>query len=107
MLDSLRDEIQILSGRVEETEHLLKESMTNLEHSENMEESKLEDGERELERIKEATSLNRDRILRLEQYLNFESSGQFARKKNMRQMISWKPIRSFKVIDIHPKTCPP
>jgi len=80
MLDSLRDEIQILSGRVEETEHLLKESMTNLEHSENMEESKLEDGERELERIKEATSLNRDRILRLEQYLNFESSGQFARK---------------------------
>ena len=80
MLDRLRDKIQILSGRVEETEHLVKQRMMNLENSENREESKLEDGERELERIKEVTSLNRDRILRLEQYLNFESTEQFARK---------------------------
>ena len=80
MLDRLRDEIQILSGRVEETEHLAKQRMTNLENSENREESKLEDGERELERIKEVTSLNRDRILRLEQYLNFEPTEQFAGK---------------------------
>jgi tol-pal system protein YbgF len=79
MLDRLRDEIQILSGRVEETEHLVKQRMTNVENSENKEESKLEDGERELERIKEVTSLNRDRILRLEQYLNFEPAEQ-ARK---------------------------
>jgi tol-pal system protein YbgF len=80
MLDRFRDEIQILSGRVEETEHLAKQRMTNLENSENREEGKLEDSERELERIKEVTSLNRDRILRLEQYLNFEPTEQFARK---------------------------
>ena len=80
MLDKFREEIQILSGRVEETEHLLKQRITNLEHSENKEEGKLEDGERELERIKETTSLNRDRILRLEQYLNFEAAEQFERK---------------------------
>jgi tol-pal system protein YbgF len=79
MLDRLRDEIQILSGRVEETEHLIKQRMTNIENSENKEESKLADGERELERIKEVTSLNRDRILRLERYLNFEPAEQ-ARK---------------------------
>ena len=79
-LEKLRDEIQILSGRVEETEHLVKQRMANFGNTENEDESKLEDDERELERIKEATSLNRDRILRLEQYLNFEPTEQLAKK---------------------------
>jgi len=67
MIDKLRDEIQILTGRLEETEYLLKQKMMDLEDLD-------ANREKELAKIKENTSINKDRIIRLEEYLNFEPS---------------------------------
>ncbi|MBU4420046.1 MAG: tol-pal system protein YbgF [Proteobacteria bacterium] len=56
MHDQLKTEMQLLSGRIDETDYLLKQMIEN-----------------RLERIEEAVGLNKNRITRLEQYLNFES----------------------------------
>jgi tol-pal system protein YbgF len=60
MIDSLREEIRILSGRLEETEYFLKQKIQGFEKSSGA--------------IDKTTISNRDRIERLEQYLNFEST---------------------------------
>jgi tol-pal system protein YbgF len=60
MLESLREEIQILSGRVEETEYFLKQKIQGFEKSS--------------EALDKTTNSNTERIARLEQYLNFEST---------------------------------
>jgi len=52
-IDSLREEIQILSGRLEETEYFLKQK---------------------IQAFDKTTTSNKDRIARVEQYLNFEST---------------------------------
>jgi len=74
ILDRLRDEIQGLTGRLEETEYLLKQKITTIEDSDRKRGNKSE-------RVKEITVANRDRIDRLEQYLNFESSKQIGSAK--------------------------
>ena len=60
MIESLREEIQILSGRVEETEYFLKQKIQGFEKSS--------------ETLDKTTNSNTERIARLEQYLNFEST---------------------------------
>jgi len=65
-VDGLRREVQILSGKLEESDHSYKQGRQLLE---NLGEEK----ENKVNRIEEIARLNRDRILRLEQYLDYES----------------------------------
>jgi tol-pal system protein YbgF len=67
MIENLRQEIQILSGRLEETEYVLKQKIKTSEDS-------YEKKEIRLDRIDRTSSENKGRIARLEQYLNFEST---------------------------------
>jgi len=64
-LGKLREEIQILSGKLEETDHLLKQKISAIENSE----KNREEGKKKIEAI---ANVNRDRIVSLEHYLNFE-----------------------------------
>jgi tol-pal system protein YbgF len=66
-IESLRQEIQILSGRLEETEYVLKQKIETSEDS-------YEKKEIRLDRIDRTSSENQGRIARLEQYLNLEST---------------------------------
>ncbi len=66
-IDQLQEEIRILSGRLEETQYLLKQKIMAFEELSEKRENKLET-------IDKTTNLNKDRIARLEQYLNFEST---------------------------------
>jgi len=65
MIESLRQDIQILSGRLEETEYVIKQKIKTSEDS-------YEKKEIRLDRIDRTSSENKSRIARLEQYLNFE-----------------------------------
>ena len=67
-IESLRQEIQILSGRLEETEYVLKQKIKTSEDSYDKKEIRLD-------RIDRTSSENKGRIARLEQYLNLESTG--------------------------------
>ena len=67
MIDKLMEDIRILSGRLEETEYLLTQKIKAFEDSYKKRES-------QIDRIDQNTSINKDRIMRLEQYLNFEST---------------------------------
>jgi len=60
MIDSLREEIRVLSGRLEEAEYFLKQKIQAFEKSSEV--------------IDKTTNSNKNRIARLEQYLNFEST---------------------------------
>ncbi|MBW1841262.1 MAG: tol-pal system protein YbgF [Deltaproteobacteria bacterium] len=75
----LSDELQILRGRLEETEHLVKRKMTALKNPD-------PEPEKTLVQIERVTHLNRERITRVEQYLNLEPSEKFVTEK-----ISGKP----------------
>ncbi|MBC2696119.1 MAG: tol-pal system protein YbgF [Desulfobacteraceae bacterium] len=63
MHDQLKAEMQLISGRIDETDYLLKQKLSDSDKI----------TENRLKRIDEATGLNKNRIIRLEQYLNFES----------------------------------
>jgi tol-pal system protein YbgF len=67
LIESFRQEIQMLSGRLEETEYTLKQKMQTSQDS-------YEKKEIRLDRIDQTASSNKDRIARIEQYLNFESA---------------------------------
>ena len=72
-IDQLQEEIRILKGKLEETDYLLKQKIDAF--------AKLsEKRENKLTSIDKATSLNKNRIERLEQYLNFESTAVRKRK---------------------------
>ena len=66
-IERLREEIQILNGRLEETEYLFKQKLKAFEDSYGKREGRLD-------RIDQTASSNKDRVARLEQYLNFEST---------------------------------
>jgi len=66
-IESFRQEIQLLGGRLEETEYALKQKMKTSDDS-------YEKKEIRLDRIDRTASSNKDRIARLEQYLNFDSA---------------------------------
>ena len=63
MHDQLKAEMQLISGRIDETDYLLKQKLSD---SDKMTENRVE-------RIEETAGLNENRLVRLEQYLNFES----------------------------------
>lgn len=66
MLDSLGEKIQILNGKLEETDYLLKQKIKTFEDLSHERGTKLET-------LDKAVSSNKDRIVRIEKYLNFES----------------------------------
>ena len=63
MQDQLKAEMRFISGRIDETDYLLKRKLSN---SDKMTENRFK-------KIEDSASLNKNRITRLEQYLNFES----------------------------------
>ena len=67
LIESFRQEIQLLGGRLEETEYALKQKMKTSDDS-------YEKKEIRLDRIDRTVSSNKDRIARIERYLNFEST---------------------------------
>ncbi len=66
-IDQLRGEIRVLRGKLEETEYLFKQKNKSLEGSKD----KRKD---QLDKIEQMISANMDRIVRIEQYLNFETT---------------------------------
>ncbi|MCJ7614984.1 MAG: tol-pal system protein YbgF [Desulfobacterales bacterium] len=63
MHDQLKAEIQLINGRIDETDYLLKQKLSDSDKI----------TENRFEKIEETVGLNKNRITRLEQYLNFES----------------------------------
>ncbi len=63
MHDQLKAEMQLIGGRIDETDYLLKRKLSDS--------NKIT--ENRFERIEESVGLNKNCIIRLEQYLNFES----------------------------------
>ncbi len=70
-LTEIRAEIQALSGKIEETEFLLKQ---NLAASAKASDELNQKSEKRLDRLKEITAFNKERITQIEQYLNLELS---------------------------------
>jgi len=65
LIRSLRDEIRLLNGRLEETEYLLKHELISFEASKDKQAN-------QLDRIEQIVGSNKDRIRHVEQYLNLE-----------------------------------
>jgi len=63
MHDQLKAEIQLISGRIDETDYILKQKLSDSDKI----------TENRLEKIEGIAGLNKNRITRIEQYLNFES----------------------------------
>ena len=63
MHDQLKAEMQFISGKIDETDYLLSQKLSD---SDKMTENRFE-------RIEETAGLNKNRIARLEEYLHFES----------------------------------
>jgi tol-pal system protein YbgF len=85
-IDQLQDEIRTLKGKLEETDYLLKQKIQAFEES-------TEYRERKLEALDKTVNLNKDRIARLEQYLNFDSTTSDQKKKSMRGATAGKQGR--------------
>jgi tol-pal system protein YbgF len=67
LIGQIRSEIRVLRGKLEETEYLLKQKIKFSEGSK----GKRKD---QLDRIEQMISAGMDRIIRIEQYLNFETT---------------------------------
>ena len=67
VIRSLRDEIRLLKGRLEETEYLLKHKLKSFKASNNKRAY-------QQDRIEQVVSSNKDRIRHIEQYLNLETT---------------------------------
>ena len=67
LLEEMNEEIRILNGRVEELEYALKQEGQNAQELEKKREEKLD-------RLAELTDQHSEQIVRMEQYLNLESS---------------------------------
>lgn len=65
LIRSLRDEIQLLNGRLEETEYLLNHKLKSFEALKDKQAS-------QLDRIEKMVTSNQERIRHVEQYLNLE-----------------------------------
>ncbi len=73
-LDIIRDEVQAINGKLEEIDYILKKRIESLESSD----KKIENS---LGRLDETVNISKDRIIHLEKYLNFETSGPDLTKK--------------------------
>ncbi len=67
LIDQVRGEIRVLKGGLEETEYLLKQKVKVFEGSKGKQ-------EKQLDRIEQMLSSTKDRIIRIEQYLNLETT---------------------------------
>jgi len=67
LIERLRDENRLVSGQLEESQYRMNQKMAALEDSRSQE-------ERVIEELKSDLELNKKRIVRVEQYLNFETS---------------------------------
>jgi tol-pal system protein YbgF len=73
-IDQLQEEIRTLKGKLEETNYLLKQKIKAFEDLD-------EKRDQKLETVDKTTNLNKDRIARIEQYLNFDSVTSAQKKK--------------------------
>ena len=85
-IEELQEEIRILKGKLEETDYLIKQKINAFAELSEKREIKLE-------RINKTTSLNKDRIERLEQYLNLESTGPIQKSKPVSNIPSGKQVK--------------
>jgi tol-pal system protein YbgF len=85
-IEELQEEIRILKGKLEETDYLLKQKINAFAELSEKREIKLES-------IDKTTSLNKDRIERLEQYLNFESTAQIQKGQPVSNIPSGKQTK--------------
>jgi tol-pal system protein YbgF len=67
MIKELREEIRSLRGELEETQYLIKRKVGSLDNSKGKRTS-------QLDRMEQLLSSNKDRIVRIEQYLNLETT---------------------------------
>jgi tol-pal system protein YbgF len=75
-IDQLQEEIRTLKGKLEETDYLLKQKIKAFDEL-------TEQREKKLDSLDKATNSNKDRIARLEQYLNFDSAASVEKKKTV------------------------
>ncbi|MBW2603733.1 MAG: tol-pal system protein YbgF [Deltaproteobacteria bacterium] len=85
-IDQLQEEISILKGKLEETDYLLKQKINAFAELSEKRETKLTS-------IDKTASLNKDRIERLEQYLNFESTAAVQKRKAVSKKTSGKQVK--------------
>lgn len=85
-IDQLQEEIRILRGKLEETDYLLKQRIKAFSELSEKREIKLEN-------IDKTTTLNKNRIDRLEQYLNFEGSASIPQRKSASNKSSPKKVK--------------
>jgi tol-pal system protein YbgF len=68
-LDTLRDEVRALGGRLDESEHRMRQELQGQGASDDSKRNE------RLERLEEVNRLNSEQIARMQQYLNLEPSG--------------------------------
>jgi tol-pal system protein YbgF len=85
-IDQLQEEIRILKGKLEETDYLLKQKINAFAELSEKREVKLAG-------IDKTTSSNKDRIERLEQYLNFESTTGIQKRTTVSNKTSKKQVK--------------
>jgi tol-pal system protein YbgF len=85
-IDQLQEEIRILRGELEETNYLLNQKIKAFEELSEQKETKLGT-------IEKAANLNKDRIARLEQYLNFDSTASGQKKGPVSKTTSGKQAK--------------
>lgn len=73
MIEKLREEVQVLSGKIEEGDYSLGRRIRTIEKSDKKREGSRRD-------TAKTASVNRDRILRLERYLDFEIDDKLGKK---------------------------
>ncbi len=74
ILEGLREEIQLINGKLEETDYVLKQKVEVFEDVDKEKNSRLNQLGNRLDKLENSIDSNKDIIARLEQYLKFESS---------------------------------
>ena len=85
-IDQLQEEIRILKGKLEETDYLLTQKIKAFAELSEKREIKLTS-------IDKTASLNKDRIERLEQYLDFDSTAPIHKRKPVSKKTSQKQVK--------------
>ena len=74
ILEGLREEIQLINGKLEETDYVLKQKVKVFDDVDKEKNSRLNQLGNRLDKLENSIDSNKDIIARLEQYLKFESS---------------------------------
>jgi len=95
LIEALRNEIQMLNGRLEETEYLLKHQIKSFKDSNDKRAY-------QLDRSEQMASSNKDRIMRLEQYLDFEiTAPDLKAKKDLKAVAETPPEKKLSENEIY------